>query len=145
MMNSKSDRFPNGLGNDSGELGHNMMDHHFRVGANGVYEGMEDEYYRGRRPSGFYIPRYRNLDGNNRNYIRGFGYQGGASRSGWERGVRELAIGSELKNLVSAPGKWSLGMTAFGEMLPDHSNKMWLELRRNRQMGTACRRLRCRV
>ena len=126
MMNSKSDRFPNGLGNDSGELGHNMMDHHFRVGANGIYEGMEDEYYWGRRPSGFYIPRYRNLDGNDRNYIRGFGYQGGASRSGWERGVRELAIGSELKNLVSAPGKWSLGMTAFGEMLPDHSNRMWL-------------------
>jgi len=126
MMNSKSDRFPNGLGNDSGELGHNMMDHHFRVGANGIYEGMEDEYYWGRRPSGFYIPRYRNLNGNDRNYIRGFGYQGGASRSGWERGVRELAIGSELKNLVSAPGKWSLGMTAFGEMLPDHSNRMWL-------------------
>lgn len=126
MLNSKSDRFPNGLGNDSGELGHNMMDHHFRVGANGVYEGMEDEYYWGRRPTGFYIPRYRNLDGNDRNYIRGFGYQGGASREGWERGVKELAIGSELKNLVSAPGKWTLGMTAFGEMLPDHSNRMWL-------------------
>jgi choline dehydrogenase-like flavoprotein len=126
MLNSKSDRFPNGLGNDSGELGHNMMDHHFRVGANGVYEGMEDEYYWGRRPSGFYIPRYRNLNGNDRDYIRGFGYQGGASREGWERGVRELAIGAELKNLVSAPGKWTMGMTAFGEMLPDHSNRMWL-------------------
>lgn len=126
MLNSKSDRFPNGLGNDSGELGHNMMDHHFRVGANGVYEGMEDEYYWGRRPSGFYIPRYRNLSGNDRDYLRGFGYQGSASREGWERGVRELAIGSELKNLVSAPGKWTLGMTAFGEMLPDHSNRMWL-------------------
>jgi choline dehydrogenase-like flavoprotein len=126
MLNSKSDRFPNGLGNDSGELGHNMMDHHFRVGANGVYEGKEDQYYWGRRPSGFYIPRYRNLNGNDRDYIRGFGYQGGASREGWERGVKELAIGSELKNLVSAPGKWTLGMTAFGEMLPDHSNRMWL-------------------
>jgi len=126
MLNSKSDRFPNGLGNDSGELGHNMMDHHFRVGANGVYEGMEDQYYWGRRPTGFYIPRYRNLNGNDRNYIRGFGYQGGASREGWERGVRELAIGSELKDLVKAPGKWTLGMTAFGEMLPDHSNRMWL-------------------
>ena len=126
MLNSKSDRFPNGLGNDSGELGHNMMDHHFRVGANGVYEGMEDQYYWGRRPTGFYIPRYRNLNSNDRNYIRGFGYQGGASREGWERGVRELAIGSELKDLVKAPGKWTLGMTAFGEMLPDHSNRMWL-------------------
>jgi len=135
MLNSKSDRFPNGLGNDSGELGHNMMDHHFRVGANGVYEGMEDQYYWGRRPSGFYIPRYRNLNGNDRDYIRGYGYQGGASREGWERGVRELAIGSELKNLVSAPGKWTMGMTAFGEMLPDHSNRMWLNYDKTDKWG----------
>ena len=126
LLNSTSDRFPNGMGNDSGELGHNMMDHHFRVGANGEMEGFEDEYYYGRRPSGFYIPRYRNLNGNDRDYLRGFGYQGSASREGWQRGVRELAIGSELKNLVSTPGKWTLGMTAFGEMLPDHSNRMWL-------------------
>lgn len=126
LLNSTSDRFPNGMGNDSGELGHNMMDHHFRVGANGEMEGFEDKYYYGRRPNGFYIPRYRNLNGNDRDYLRGFGYQGGASREGWQRGVRELAIGSELKNLVSTPGKWSLGMTAFGEMLPDHSNRMWL-------------------
>ena len=126
LLNSKSDRFPNGLGNDSGELGHNMMDHHFRVGANGIFEGMEDQYYWGRRPSGFYIPRFRNLNGNERDYLRGFGYQGGASREGWERGVRELAIGSELKELVKSPGNWTVGMTAFGEMLPDHSNRMWL-------------------
>ncbi len=126
LLNSTSDRFPNGMGNDSGELGHNMMDHHFRVGANGEMEGFEDEYYYGRRPSGFYIPRYRNLNGNDRDYLRGFGYQGSASREGWQRGVRELAIGSELKNLVSTPGKWTLGMTAFGEMLPDYSNRMWL-------------------
>lgn len=126
LLNSKSDRFPDGLGNDSGELGHNMMDHHFRVGAEGEYEGFEDEYYWGRRPNGFYIPRYRNLNGNDRDYLRGFGYQGSASREGWRRGVRELAIGSELKELVANPGGWTIGMTAFGEMLPDHSNRMWL-------------------
>lgn len=126
LLNSRSDRFPNGMGNDSGELGHNMMDHHFRVGANGEWDGHEDEYYWGRRPTGFYIPRYRNINGNDRNYLRGFGYQGSASREGWHRGVRELAIGSELKNLVSTPGKWTMGMTAFGEMLPDHSNRMYL-------------------
>ncbi|REL38287.1 GMC family oxidoreductase [Rhodohalobacter sp. SW132] len=126
LMNSTSDRFPDGMGNDSGELGHNMMDHHFRVGANGEMDGFEDRYYYGRRPNGFYIPRFRNINGNDRDYLRGFGYQGSASREGWHRGVRELAIGSELKNLVSTPGKWTLGMTAFGEMLPDHSNRMWL-------------------
>lgn len=127
MLNSISDRFPNGLGNDSGELGHNVMDHHFRVGANGSYDGFEDRYYYGRRPTGFYIPRYRNLNGNNRDYIRGFGYQGNASREGWHRGVRELAIGEPLKEFVQTPGKWTMGMTAFGEMLPDHNNRVYLD------------------
>jgi choline dehydrogenase-like flavoprotein len=127
MLNSISDRFPNGLGNDSGELGHNVMDHHFRVGANGEYDGFEDRYYWGRRPTGFYIPRYRNLDRNDRSYLRGFGYQGGASRQGWTRAVRELAIGEQLKEFVQTPGKWTLGMTAFGEMLPDHSNRVYLD------------------
>lgn len=127
MLNSISDRFPNGLGNDSGELGHNVMDHHFRVGANGEYDGFEDRYYWGRRPTGFYIPRYRNLERNDRSYIRGFGYQGSASREGWQRGVRELAIGEPLKEFVQAPGKWTMGMTAFGEMLPDHSNRVYLD------------------
>jgi choline dehydrogenase-like flavoprotein len=126
MLNSKSDRFPNGLGNDSGELGHNVMDHHFRVGANGQYDGFEDRYYWGRRPTGFYIPRFRNLNGNDRPYLRGFGYQGGASRQGWQRGVRELAIGEPLKEYIQSPGKWTMGMTAFGEMLPDHSNRVYL-------------------
>jgi choline dehydrogenase-like flavoprotein len=127
MLNSISDRFPNGLGNDSGELGHNVMDHHFRVGASGEYDGFEDRYYWGRRPTGFYIPRYRNLDGNDRPYLRGFGYQGSASRQGWHRGVRELAIGEPLKEFVQTPGKWTMGMTAFGEMLPDHSNRVYLD------------------
>lgn len=126
MLNSKSDRFPNGLGNDSGELGHNVMDHHFRIGANGQYDGFEDRYYWGRRPTGFYIPRFRNLNGNDRPYIRGFGYQGSASRQGWHRGIRELAIGEPLKEFIQTPGKWTMGMTAFGEMLPDHSNRVYL-------------------
>ncbi len=135
LMNSRSDRFPEGMGNDSGELGHNMMDHHFQVGAGGDFEGYEDKYYYGRRPTGFYIPRFRNLNGNDRPYIRGFGYQGGASRAGWNRGVREMAIGSELKEFVAKPGQWSVGMTAFGEMLPNHDNKMYLNFDRTDKWG----------
>ncbi|MFU8812709.1 MAG: GMC oxidoreductase [Balneolaceae bacterium] len=135
LLNSRSDRFPDGMGNDSGELGHNLMDHHFRVGAEGEIDGYEDRYYYGRRPNGFYIPRYRNLGNENRNYLRGFGYQGSASRHGWQRGVRELAIGSELKELVSKPGGWRLGMTAFGEMLPDHSNRMYLNFDKTDKWG----------
>lgn len=126
MLNSKSNRFPKGLGNDSGELGHNIMDHHLGVGASGDIEGFEERYYWGRRPNGFYIPRYRNLNGNNRDYIRGFGYQGGGSREAWQRGVRELAIGLELKELLQEPGTWTLGMGGFGEMLPNHNNRVYL-------------------
>lgn len=126
MLNSISDRFPNGLGNDSGELGHNAMDHHFQAGASGVYDGFHDRYYWGRTPNAFYIPRYRNLNGEQRDYIRGFGFEGSASREGWQRGVKEMSIGKELKDELQRPGEWTLGMTAFGEMLPDHDNKVWL-------------------
>jgi choline dehydrogenase-like flavoprotein len=126
LMNSRSGRFPNGLGNDSGELGHNLMDHHFRVGASGEIEGYDDQYYFGKRPNGFYIPRFRNIGSDKRDYIRGFGYQGSASRQDWKRGVRELAIGKPLKDLVRTPGKWNAGMGGFGEMLPYHENRMYL-------------------
>src|SRR5437879_7113875 len=124
MMNSVSNRFHNGFGNDSGELGHNIMDHHFLVGAGGSVDGYEDKYYVGHRPNGFYIPRYRNVGNDKRDYVRGFGFQGGAGREGWGRAVAELSIGAELKECVAKPGRWHVGMTGFGEFLPDHSTKM---------------------
>jgi choline dehydrogenase-like flavoprotein len=122
LMNSATDIWPDGLGSSSGELGHNAMDHHFRVGAGGEIEGYEDKYYFGNRPTGFYIPRFRNFAGDKRDYIRGFGYQGSASRNGWGRDVKELSIGAELKDALSEPGDWRIGATAFGEMLPYHDN-----------------------
>ena len=127
MLNSKSDRFPDGLGNDSGELGCNLMDHHFRVGASGRFDGFRDKYYYGRRPGSVHLPRYRNLNGESRDYVRGFHFQGGASRQSWWRGIRELAIGKELKELVQTPGEWMMGLNGFGEMLPYHSNRMYLD------------------
>ena len=128
MMNSKSDRFPDGLGNDSGELGHNLMDHHFKVGASGRFPGFEDRYYKGRRPNGIYIPRYRNLGGKTerKDYVRGFGYQGGASRTNWKAYVKELGFGADFKANITQPGPWRMGMTGFGECLPYHENKMTL-------------------
>jgi len=122
LMNSATDIWPDGLGSSSGELGHNAMDHHFRCGAGGEIEGYEDKYYFGNRPTGFYIPRFRNFAGDKRDYIRGFGYQGSASRNGWGRDVKELSIGAELKDALSEPGDWRIGATAFGEMLPYHDN-----------------------
>lgn len=126
MLNSVSNRFPNGFGNDSGELGCNIMDHHLSVGASAHVDGFEDQYYFGRRANGFYIPRYRNIGNDKRDYIRGFGYQGGASRDGWTRMVAELNIGAELKEAVGKPGKWTVGMGGFGEILPYHENHVKL-------------------
>jgi choline dehydrogenase-like flavoprotein len=124
LLNSISRRFPNGFGNDSGELGCNIMDHHLGVGASGEYDGFHDKYYHGRRPNGFYIPRYRNLGKDRSEFLRGFGYQGGGSRMGWGRFVAELSIGQQLKEEVTRPGMWRVGMTGFGEVLPYHDNRV---------------------
>ena len=126
LMNSATDVWDGGLGSSSGELGHNVMDHHFRVGASADVEGFDDKYTYGRRPSGFYVPRFRNWGSDKRDYLRGFGYQGGASRSGWRKDIAELGIGAGLKDAITEPGPWTIGMTAFGEILPYHENKVYL-------------------
>ena len=127
LLNSVSNRFPDGLGNDSGQLGHNLMDHHFRIGANGTWPGDLDKYYYGRRANGIYIPRYRNLGSEKRDYQRGFGFQGGASRQGWQRNIAEMAFGAEFKEELTHPGDWTMGLTGFGEMLPYFQNKLTLD------------------
>ena len=124
MMNSISNRFPNGFGNDSGELGCNIMDHHLGVGASGQMEGFEDQYYTGRRANGVYIPRFQNIGKDKRDYLRGFGYQGGGSRQSWSSLVAELSIGADLKKAAETPGAWNIGLGGFGEVLPDHSNQV---------------------
>jgi choline dehydrogenase-like flavoprotein len=127
LMNSATDVWPDGLGSSSGELGHNLSDHHFRAGASGIAEGYEDKYYYGRRANGIYVPRYRNYNGEKRDYLRGFGYQGSASRTGWSRDVAELSIGAGLKDALSEPGPWKMGLTGFGETLPYHENRVYLD------------------
>jgi choline dehydrogenase-like flavoprotein len=124
-----------GIGNSSGQLGRNLMDHHFRCGANGEVEGYDDKYYIGRRANGVYIPRYRNLFGDKRDYLRGFGYQGGASRQGWSRDVAELNIGVELKEALTEPGKWTIGITGFGEMLPYQENRVTIDKTKKDKWG----------
>jgi choline dehydrogenase-like flavoprotein len=145
LMNSATDIWPGGLGSSSGELGHNLMDHHFRVGASGSVEGYEDKYFYGKRPNGIYVVRYRNLDGDKRDYIRGFGYQGGAGRSGWAREIAELNIGGEYKDALSEPGQWSMGMTAFGEMLPYHENKITLDANKKDKWGMPVLAIDCEI
>ena len=129
LMNSKSDRFTNGLGNDSGELGHNLMDHTYRVGAMGRVEGHEDKYYKGRRPNGIYIPRYVNIDEKTKTdkFVRGFGYQGGGGRSNWSAGANQEQFGGDFKDSLIKPGPWEFFITGFAECLPYHENKVTLD------------------
>jgi choline dehydrogenase-like flavoprotein len=127
LMNSATDIWPDGLGSSSGELGHNVMDHHLGVGASGTMEGYEDKYYYGRRANGIYVPQYRNILGDKRDYIRGFGYQGSAGREGWSRNVAEFNLGGDFKDALSEPGQWTMGIGGFGEILPYHENKITLD------------------
>lgn len=127
LMNSATNIWPDGLGSSSGELGHNVMDHHFRLGASGKTDAFSDRYQYGRRPTGIYIPRFRNIYNDKREYVRGFGYQGGAGRG---RGVQvpEFTIGASLKESLSVPSdNWGMGIMGFGEMLPYHENKISLD------------------
>jgi choline dehydrogenase-like flavoprotein len=137
LMQSKSDRFPNGMGNDSGELGHNIMDHHFKAGARGKVDGFEDKYYKGRKPNGIYVPRFRNLGGssNMKEFTRGYGYQGGAGRGDYEAAIAEVSHGKELKDAILKPGGWNMNMLGFGEILPYHENKMTLDYDQKDQWG----------
>lgn len=128
LLNSKSNRFPDGLGNDSGALGHNLMDHHCSAGATAVYDGFTDKYYKGRRPCGFLIPRYRNLNNElNGNFIRGYNIQGTGERMGWQEKKGQLKqLGEHYKNNLITPGPWTVWLGGFGECLPYHENKMYL-------------------
>jgi choline dehydrogenase-like flavoprotein len=123
LLNSMSSRFPNGLGNGSDQVGRNLMDHHKGAGANATVEGFEGSYYSGRRPTGVYLPRFRNISEKRNDYIRGFGLQGGAGRSGWDG---YDAFGKELKKEVQNPGSWHMGLGGFGECLPYRENRVTL-------------------
>lgn len=124
LLNSTSNRFPTGLGNGSDQVGRNIMDHHKGVGANAEVDGFEDNYFYGRRPNGLYIPRFRNIKDQRKDYLRGFGYQGGASRGGWGRGTNDSKIGAELKEDLHSPAGWSIGFSGFGECLPYEENRI---------------------
>lgn len=126
LLNSATPEFPNGLCNSSGELGHNLMDHHMGAGASGRMPGHEDKMPFGNRPNGIYIPRFRNVKSKHKDFIRGYGYQGGGSREGWGRGYNLAGFGKEFKEKLRMPGPWSMGMGGFGECLSNHDN--WVEV-----------------
>ncbi len=129
LMNSTSRRHPNGLGNESGALGHYLMDHNYRGRVGGIYEGKEfdDQYYYGRRPTGTYVPRFRNvLNDKQQDFLRGYSYACGGSRENWNRGNAMDGFGADFKESLTKPGLWTFSMTAMGEMLPRFENHVKL-------------------
>src|SRR5882672_5029122 len=124
LLNSATPEFSTGLANSSGQLGHNLMDHHMGAGASAVMPGHEDKMPFGNRPNGIYVPRFRNVNEKTKqkNFQRGYGYQGGGTRDGWGRGGFMSGFGVDFKNMLKMPGPWRMTLAGFGECLPYHSN-----------------------
>jgi choline dehydrogenase-like flavoprotein len=136
LLNSRSEQFPNGLANRSDAVGRYLMDHVVGIGAMGTHPGFLDRYYYGRRPTGFYLPRYINITENEGvDFVRGFGFQGHASRTGWRRAANEVGVGAEMKNRLREPGRWEVRLIGFGEMLPRADNRVTLDASRTDQWG----------
>lgn len=133
------------MANSSGVLGHYLMDHIFKAGASAEFPGFEDKYYIGNRPNGIYIPRFRNLDDKTRHpgFLRGYGFQGGASRPSWQRGISGPEFGLDFKNKLRDPGPWRMGLTGFGEMLPRYENYVELDPEKTDAWGIPILRVHC--
>lgn len=135
LLNSKSEKFPNGIANSSDMVGRNLMDHISGVGVSGTYAGFDDIYHHGRRPNGFYIPRYHNVNDATPAFVRGFGFQGRGMRESWHRGTWQAGVGADLKQKLRKPGPWKVSMGGFGEMLPDKNNRVTLHASNVDQWG----------
>jgi choline dehydrogenase-like flavoprotein len=138
LLQSKSPRFPDGLGNDSKQAGHNLMDHFTGTGANADYAGMEDKYYYGRKPAGIYIPRFRNISAETHrsDYIRGWGFQGSGGRKDWEDlGAEVKGFGKDFKDKLLKPGPWTIWLGGWGETLPYYENRISLDDSKKDQWG----------
>jgi choline dehydrogenase-like flavoprotein len=130
LLNSVSEEFPNGLGNSSGQVGHNLMDHFIGTGAEGEFDGFEDLYYSGRNPGSFYIPRFRNIDvaSAKNDFLRGYSFQGRGYRESWKDKLNSVeGFGQNFKESLTTPGKWKLWIGAWAETLPYYENKIFLE------------------
>lgn len=129
LLNSVSSRFPDGLGNDSGQVGHNLMDHHSSAGAFGIHKDFKEYYYKGRRPCGFLIPRYRNVKaGEGLGFTRGYNIQGHGERQEWtDRSHTIEGFGEDYKKHLTTPGDWTIWMAGWGECLPYFENKIALD------------------
>ncbi len=126
LLNSATPRFADGLANSSGQVGRNIMDHIMWGGATGTIAGWTDRQVIGSRPNGIYVPRFRNVGSRHADFIRGYGFQGGASRAGWQAAVRAPGIGAAFKARLGELGPWTMAFNGYGEMLPREENRATL-------------------
>ncbi|MGL1888096.1 MAG: GMC family oxidoreductase [Reichenbachiella sp.] len=146
LLNSKSDRFSEGLGNENDVLGRYLMDHDFRGYSRGTLDGYEDKYFKGRKPSGIYIPRFRNFkDDKQDTFLRGYAYQSGAGRGIGNLQDSNLTMGAEFKDKLLEFGPWSTGFSPMGEMLPYHDNRMTLDTVQKDEWGMPIFNIDCEV
>jgi choline dehydrogenase-like flavoprotein len=135
LLNSASERFPAGLANSSGALGHYLMDHAYTLSALARFPGFEDSYYYGERPIQFLVPRFRNTDGRSGDFLRGYNFQGRAWRSGWRRGISMPGFGSAFKHALRRPGPWLLMLVGGAECLPRYENSVSLDAHHRDKWG----------
>jgi choline dehydrogenase-like flavoprotein len=144
LLNSKSEAMPRGLANGSDQVGRNLMDHMFALSTAGILpNGPNDSFYHGRRPTGIYIPRFRNVTEEADGFLRGYGYQGGVSRMGWRAGMGQPGIGAQLKERAAKLGPWFGFISGFGEMLPNPENRVTLSATQKDQWGIPVVEINC--
>jgi len=143
LFNSSTLEFPNGLANSSGQLGHNLMDHIKAGGATGEIPGAENRGVIGRRPNGIYVPRFRNVKTKQADFLRGYGFEGGAHREGWQRGIGQTGFGPEFKQSLSRPGPWKFTFFGYGECLPNYNNYVELDKERADAYGIPVLKIHC--
>ncbi len=143
LLNSRNTRFPTGLGNSSGELGRNLMDHTMGAGARGTVQGFEDHDTFGRRPNGIYVPRFRNVKTEHPDFLRGYGFQGASGRRGWSRGTSMPGFGADFKHSLRTPGPWRMTLGGFGECLPRSDNYVELDPTVKDKWGIPVLRIHC--
>ena len=143
LLNSTTSEFPNGLANSSGELGRNLMDHVKGGGATAIIPGNENHVVIGRRPNGIYVPRFRNVKTNQKEFLRGYGFEGGGHREGWQRGILQTGFGMDFKRSLNQPGPWRFSFQGYGECLPSHGNYVELDEEKVDAWGIPVLKIHC--
>lgn len=143
MLHSTSPEFPTGIANSSGVLGHYLMDHLYGAGAEGRIEGFEEHYYSGRRPTGPYIPRFRNVKDQNPDFVRGYSLSGGAYRQHWRDFSGVDGFGVDFKKMIRSAGTWTFDLGGSGEMLPRFENAVSLHPTKKDKWGIPQLHINC--